>query len=752
MKRFLGLVLVLTLVLSLASVGLVSAEDATVGEGTYGTDWAYYGDVDMDKAKDAKDALAVLRYAVRKIEFSQTQEIVADVTKDTVIDAKDALDILKFSVGKIITFTAGVFYQITQVEPEPDVPVLDTTNSFNGAYEADESADTNFVIDNTGLKTDVVYVIQKGVFEINKDKDDKEGQLENKNMQRLVVSLQGLVNRDFGKDENHRSIIYMTSDESDSAWLNEMLKDGVYEGFEKYPVTNADAFFSIFEHQLKYCGMILWDRAVGATANVAGTICGLDGYLPVLGGSQLETKLKALGVPVKLNLIDMFKNNQKGQRIIGTNMESTGSAKNDAYLWALEKYFHRCSSKYIAYILDGGISLPENNYKNAGMDGLNNHDYLIARRCFFYDLNPYTDDIACDDPSGIAGLDGQTLRAILQRRYDRANGDIGMNMGFPPWWAKYNASYGGGRYSKDLLEPYFAELVTCYNLAMEADAANLDQMTNGSAYYKYVPVLSKFENTKPATEMKYDNSKYYFTVYVGDYDSSAWMKQYVYSMWIRKDRKLGKVNLMWSYNPNLSYRIPMAFDYVYRNKSDKDYFAAGDSGAGYVNPTALFPNITLAQSLQPRPASTGDGSSKWVEYCQKFYKQFDLDITGFIINTGNPFDKKVMDMYNQISPVGSLYYNGNDERLLINNGVPYLQCRIGVGKGATEYLYDWAMNSMNGYHFAAYRTVSWTPSEIASTVDGYIAYAAGKGTTVEYVDPYNLFSMIKQSGQGHVVK
>ena len=62
------------------------------------------------------------------------------------------------------------------------------------------------------------------------------------------------------------------------------------------------------------------------------------------------------------------------------------------------------------------------------------------------------------------------------------------------------------------------------------------------------------------------------------------------------------------------------------------------------------------------------------------------------------------------------------------------------------------MNSMNGYHFAAYRTVSWTPSEIASTVDGYIAYAAGKGTTVEYVDPYNLFSMIKQSGQGHVVK
>ena len=34
----------------------------------------------------------------------------------------------------------------------------------------------------------------------------------------------------------------------------------------------------------------------------------------------------------------------------------------------------------------------------------------------------------------------------------------------------------------------------------------------------------------------------------------------------------------------------MVFDYVYKNESDLDYFVTGDSGAGYVNPSALVLN------------------------------------------------------------------------------------------------------------------------------------------------------------------
>ena len=763
MKRTIAFLLSFVLLLSVGSTLFVSRAAETEGTGEYGVDWFYYGDIDGDRAIGAKDALEVLKVTVGKAIISEDQRVVGEVTGDTLINAKDALEILKFSVGKVVSFTPGRIYQ-KQVEDDGSDnnsnTAFDTTNSYNGAYEKDETADTSFVMDNTGLAPNTIYVLTTGITKAaSKDAADV---LESNDMLRLVVSLQGLVNRDFGMDENHSSIIYYSSDQSDSTWLNEMLKEGVYKGFTKVTVTNKDRFFEIFAHQLQYCGMVVWDNNVWATSNVAATMCGIDGYLPVRSGSTLLTKLKGMGVSQKSTLVGKFKNNGSGQ-ISGTTVATTGSAKNDAYLWALEKYGNRCSAKYVAYTLDAAATTPGSGYETNGMVGLVNHDYLIARRAFFYDLAPYTGDVACDDPAGKVGLDAQTMRKIFQKRYDRANGEIGMNMGFPPWWSKYNKDYNKGSLPAGTLEPYFAELVTCYNLAMEADAADLAEMTNGSAYYKYVPTLEKYENTKPATTMKYDNSKYYFIFYIGDYDSSAWMKEYVYTMWLKQggDRKRGKVNMMWSYNPNLSYRIPMAFDYIYKNKSDKDYFAAGDSGAGYVNPTAFFPGVTLSQSKTTRPSSTGDGSSKWIAYCQEFYEKLDLDITGFIINTGNSFDKKIMDMYNQISPVGSTYYNGNDNRLLINNGVPYIQTRIGVGPKTcklngvevptAQYMYDWQSNNMKGYHFASYRSVSWTPSEISEVVDSYIAYADGKGKTVEYVDPYNFFDLIKQSGQGVTV-
>ena len=63
-----------------------------------------WGDVNEDKAIDAKDALMVLKAAVGKMELTQKQEILAEVTGDEKIDAKDALEILKYSVKKITKF------------------------------------------------------------------------------------------------------------------------------------------------------------------------------------------------------------------------------------------------------------------------------------------------------------------------------------------------------------------------------------------------------------------------------------------------------------------------------------------------------------------------------------------------------------------------------------------------------------------------------------------------------------------------
>ncbi|MBR3844004.1 MAG: dockerin type I repeat-containing protein, partial [Clostridia bacterium] len=99
MRKVVAFALAMVTLLTMLVLPISAAEEteATVGEGVYGTDWVKYGDLDNNETIDAKDALAVLKYAVEKIEFSEVQEIVADVTKDTAVDAKDALDILKFA-------------------------------------------------------------------------------------------------------------------------------------------------------------------------------------------------------------------------------------------------------------------------------------------------------------------------------------------------------------------------------------------------------------------------------------------------------------------------------------------------------------------------------------------------------------------------------------------------------------------------------------------------------------------------------
>ena len=62
------------------------------------------GDVNGDGKIDAKDALQVLKYSVKKVEFTQEQKLAAEVDGKEGIDAKDALQILKYSVKKIEKF------------------------------------------------------------------------------------------------------------------------------------------------------------------------------------------------------------------------------------------------------------------------------------------------------------------------------------------------------------------------------------------------------------------------------------------------------------------------------------------------------------------------------------------------------------------------------------------------------------------------------------------------------------------------
>ncbi len=792
MKRLLAAVLSLTLLVAFAAP-VLAAEDVQPGAPEdYGKTWAYYGDLNNDQKANAADALTILRVSVAKQTLNDTQKILADVTADKAVNAADALDVLRASVGKLTVFKAGSIYSWGggQNPPKPPEPTgnpvvdYDKSNSVNGAYEDDKTADTSFSADVSSLPKLTIYRYTGG------------SSMPSTDYARLMYSLQGLINRDFGKDEDHTTLLFINRDSSDANWFSYMtgsavnkvqLNDSIlklgtvitekdeygndipvgYEddGLQAVRVASSDELYEIMLPVIKSCGMILWDGNVPATANVAATICGLEGYLPVLAQSPLHEQLKADGVPEKMSLVGLFENGKKGQSITGTSIPSTGSAKNDAYLWALEKYFDRCSSTYLAYILDGAVTLkdyeayednPTALLKDAGQNCLSNMDYLIARRAFCFDLAVYKGEAACDDPAqqnGQAdpGTDHETMMKIFAARYKRAGGAIGQLMGFPPWWVKYTTHNNQGGQVDTWIEWLFTEYVSCYNLAKEADAAQPSSMTNGSVFYKYVPEKAQYENNRRSQDLTFDKDTFYFLLYVGDYDSSAWMKEHVNTFFMGPQSNYrGQIPLMWSFNPNLSYRIPMAFDYVYNAKTNNDYFAAGDSGAGYIIPEGLFHDRPLAYMGESRPAENADAGQLWADYCKTFYQRFDLDITGFIINgANNRVSKNIAATFNQFSTVGS-FTNCTATRLGVYEGVPYVYLQNGVGPQTDpKTLYDHAMTTMNaGFNFSGYRTVVQSPSVMIAIVRKFETYAATHNLKVQYCDPYTYFKVLKQSGQG----
>ena len=709
-------------------------------------DGKIFGDVDGDKEITATDALYILQYAVGMRQFTDEQKDLAKVTTEDGsgnVEVSDALAVLQFSVKLRTEFVRK------EVSNHIEIP---ETIVENNAYVKDASADTSFMIDETGLTPKTIYVIGfKG--------DAHEN--------RLIASLQGLINRAFGMDDDHTVLVNFALDGSDNFWMSEMTSKGVFTQLnsKKKIVSSMDAFYETFANQLKYCGMVTWDGGVPATSNVAATICGVDGYLPVLKGSSIETKLAGMGVEEKISLFNKF-TGELGTKIPDTEQDSSGSAKNDAYRWALEKYMDRCSAYYVGYILDGGVTIPDNYWSQrnyAQFNCIENFDYLIARQAFCFDLNPNPNDVVCDDPSQPAGTDHETFIMILQKRYERAKGAMGQMMGFPPWWIKYTVDTPGdtghnGKLGGPQLEWLFCEYITSYNMAMEADAAHPCSMSNGSFMYKYRVTATEFKNTDTKEEdmLTFDSNKRYFTMYVGDYDSSAWMKNYLANFW--RDSARGTLPLMWAFNPNLSNRIPVVWEYIYATKSDKDYIVAGE-GAGYTMPGYFIEN---RETGELRDAS--EGWDVWIEYSKKYYQLFDIDITGFIINSQSGslevkgINPEIMTQYNKLSPVGS-FTNASSSRkqaLALQDGVPYVYLYNEIPFNADpqdttafEGMYNYDRGSMGAYNFSAYRTVVQAPSTIKEVVEAYTSYATNKsGKEYVYVDPYNFFSLVRQSGQG----
>lgn len=567
----------------------------------------------------------------------------------------------------------------------------------------------------------------------------------------VLTALQGLANR--GRPQLYVFYCQDFGVDTDQFWFDWFRdEDGWLKDAQIKPLTNLTEVVRAFRNSVN--GLVVYDPAVPATANVASTAAGCEGLLPVRfdpsPGSVYTLLREELKVPVKLWLVNPDgtpKFTGKGT-LPDFDLPSSGSAKADAYRWAIRRFLQtgQCDARYAAYYID---AFWLKNARNGGPDlhTLSNHDYFISRRAFFFDLSPWGDECPNDDPNQALGLDRQVFLEVLQALYKAANGEIIKVGGFPPWPYKYtNHGNVGGKHEGVPTEWEFGRLISQFNGYMEADAAGLSAIANAS-YVQHYPLAARYAqpNARPPfetwrkrgflTESGKVAPKLYVGYYVGDYDAPSWLYKAVPAFF--KDPARGTVPLGWAFDPNLSDRAPQALVYAYRHASTNDYFIAGDSGAGYLN----------VRGLTERPDSgLPGGLQAWVNHCKKYYEKWDMSITGFVLD-GSAGAATAGDFaaYQSFSPNGVGTHFEPGPRL--KAGLPTCPETDlpDSPEAAVEAIRSRAANLNGNPGFLWARTILRSPKYYLDVSE--ILAKKYPDLSVEVVDPYTFFGLIKRDLQ-----
>ena len=566
----------------------------------------------------------------------------------------------------------------------------------------------------------------------------------------LVTSLQGLVNRDAPR-------LYIFFVQSDGIAVDRFWFDTFYAQEQKsHGVETASSLTELLDRFRNfYDGVVVYDERVPATVNLAATIAGVEDRLMVRYDTAPESLYQWLvespdgpRLPVRQRLMaddgaPMF----IGAGVIpGTAQPSTGSAKCDAYAWLIAHYIEpgRCDTTRVGYYIDAWWLDHPGAVQN---HTLTNRDFQIAKRGFFFDLDPWEDEAPIDDPTQPPGADGRMFRNVLHAAYDRTCGESMIHIaGFTPWDTKYtNHGTAGGRHDPVPTEWHHAEILSAFNAYMDADALGYSAMANAS-FFAHFPLEERYPQSKPTLEMLRacgligDDGKpidcTFVMIYVGDYDSAAWVYQRMPAIW--NDPVRGTIPIGWAINPNLADRFGPGLDHLRRTATPDDFFIAGDSGAGYINPMNL---------VEPRPWSgLPSGVALWSEHCAKYYRQWDLSITGFIIDGYAPaIDETMRREYAKFSPDGVVLHQVTDHGM--TGSMPWLPMRYDlyeIDAGSAKILEDAWIG--NGAQFLVYRTILWSPSKLRAMFERVNADPE-KGTRIKFVDPYTFFLLMSQEGR-----
>ena len=576
----------------------------------------------------------------------------------------------------------------------------------------------------------------------------------------FIASLQGLANRkgvnlyvifmgeEFGNDRNGHV---------DKYWLNLMTQKGDWlDGYDLNYVKSLREL--IDKYKDSYKGLVVYDGNVYATSNAASTVAGVEDLLCVRYDDSEDSLFYYLTKDPngpKIEVKRWLVNPDGSSKFTGngtipeTDLKSTGSPKCDVYMWAKTKYLDtgKCDPQMLAYYIDSyWIKYP---YGRISWNTLTNHDYFIMNKGFFFDLSPWDDETPIDDRNQPIGTDYNTLKEILYSAHRQNKGEVYGIAGFVPWDKKYS-NYGnsGGTHVEVAGEWKYAEIISCFNGYMDADA--LGGMANASIFTQF-PLKEKYTQKKPAIDdlkkrgLIDENGKVkeatYVYLYAGDYDAGAWLYEKQTRIWIDQNR--GNVAMNWAFNPNTAKRFAYGMDYYRKTATENDIFTAGDNGAGYLNPSLLS---------EPRPHSDlPSGVDAWRRHNKKWMDKFDLSVIGFVIDGNAPMmNEELWDVYAEISPDGFVMQK-SDAHDGVYKGVPYIRHEdtlIYPNNDEEAFIKNTVKKfGRNTPDFYMFRHVLWAPTGQMDFMD---KMEKANGNKIEYLDAHSFFLLLKyfhESGQ-----
>lgn len=421
-----------------------------------------------------------------------------------------------------------------------------------------------------------------------------------------VACLQGLVNRE-------RPVVYVTAagDSHPDYWLTVLSQPGDWlAGRVAEPLNDLDALFTLARAHVK--GIIVWDEAVAATVNVATTIAGVEDGV-VLSPALFKTYGKRWKLPVIDDLRGRF-----------TGRES-GSAKNDAYRWAIRNFLKqgRCATHWMSLYEDAFFTRAKGDVRYVVT-----RDWAVTHRSFVFDLSPWGDERPADDLHQPLGTDLQTYRQMLQAQLDHTAGrEMTEVSGFFSF-SKYS-NVPGHQSAHDpvptewetvyLISPY-----NCYQNTVAESCFN-------QSFHSHAP-FSPLRQHRPEKRLALED-KTYVCILMADYDSTTPLYAFMPKHWA--DPRRGEIPLMWGLDPNLVETYPDIIRHLYETATPNDYFAADASAAGYMNPNRIQPQYL----------------DLFIRHNRKFYQQLDMTISPMVLDWDEP-SSEVKDAFTRFSPDG----------------------------------------------------------------------------------------------------